>query len=268
MESRFFYTAIDTEEGRQSLDKTLYFCQKFQSSIFVYIPVSDKFLMYFTHDIVQIELDKKQNNSKDLEKKIEKKIEKSGLFYDFFKPRFFTSSSLPDVPVNFNFMSLPIPRHLANKKIGFSFLGSRISRLMHSAFFSLFIPGENKTKWEKIVVFFGGNKNRNKSLDMALSLSEISGLPLSIITINENNKSYQFYEKYKREKMPLSVDWHLYKKNEYFDILKNSLIIMGANKRSFFKDLFLQSKLDNIIQNTTEDILLAGSNLKVFYHDK
>ena len=47
----------NTPFGRETFLQSLYFCKTIQAHPVVYIPESDKLLMYFPHDAIQIDLD-------------------------------------------------------------------------------------------------------------------------------------------------------------------------------------------------------------------
>ena len=83
--------------GRETLLKSIYFCNKIGAAPIVYIPKFLKFLMYFENDVVQIDLDPSYLANPDTALKhadelLEQTVEKP----KFFNPKNFSAATLPD----------------------------------------------------------------------------------------------------------------------------------------------------------------------------
>ena len=264
MESRFFYTVIDDKEGRIVFDKVLLFCKRFQSSLLVYYPLSDKFLIYFVNDIVQINIHK-VDVSEEFRDIIKSKLKKSKIFHKKHIVKFFTSKQLPDIIPSFNFMSCPIKRDKVPKTIGVSFLGSIVTRLMRSASFPLFISGVNKNDWNKIVVFYGGKRNSREAFQFATTLSEKGNIPVHTITLNKNEKDFLIYQNYLKKSDTFTA--HLKNSlDECEELIKDSLIIIGSDNRTIFSQIFKgKSQLTKILKKFDEDLFVVGKNYKGYF---
>ena len=136
MDTQLFHIFRNTPTGRETFLQSLYFCNLMGSTPVVYVPKHTKFLMYFEKDVVQVDLDGSYlTSSETAEKHARALTEAEGLEPGFFNPKNFTASTLPDIPVDFDFMCCPRSISDLTSKIGLGYIGSRVRRIIKSAHF-------------------------------------------------------------------------------------------------------------------------------------
>ena len=114
MEKKLLHIFRNTPFGRETFLQSLYFCRQTGTALVVYIPEHTKFLMYFENDVVQIDLDASYRVCPDsAQANIDRLLEGCGVNSKMLSPKDFTASTLPDIPVDFHFMSCP--RSLSDK---------------------------------------------------------------------------------------------------------------------------------------------------------
>ena len=57
MQANLFHVFRNTPLGRETLMQSIYFCRLLDVGLTLYIPDSVRFMMYFDHDAVQVDLD-------------------------------------------------------------------------------------------------------------------------------------------------------------------------------------------------------------------
>ena len=79
--------------------QSIYFCQLLDVGLTIYIPDSVRFMMYFDHDAVQVDLDRSYLSSPETaaERAFSLAAER-GLKPDLLVPKNRTNSDLPDIP--------------------------------------------------------------------------------------------------------------------------------------------------------------------------
>jgi hypothetical protein len=88
--------------------QSIYFCKTLDLELIVYVPDAVRFMMYFDHTAVQVDLD--QSYLSDPETALERAralAAEAGLKPLFLSPKNRTASSLPDIPTHFQFMCCP-----------------------------------------------------------------------------------------------------------------------------------------------------------------
>ncbi|MDT8379140.1 MAG: universal stress protein [Desulfotignum sp.] len=258
----------NTPFGRETFLQSLYFCKIIHANPVVYIPESDKFLMYFPNDAIQIDLDSSYLTSPKTAKKHASALFKEmGFKPAFFTPRSFTASTLPDIPINYDYFCCPRSVSDLSSKIGLGHIGPKVRRIIKHAPFPVLLTSPVFKPWKSIAVFFGGSTNASKALQMGLKIAMVSKLPLDIYTLKEK-KSQTHYENIIKESnlsAPVSQflrDWHFYKKSEFdtmlYDVPHDALIVVGAYGHGVIKDLLFGSKMEKIQSTVTNNLLITG----------
>lgn len=238
-----------------------------------YIPKSDKFLMYFPNDAVQVDLDHSYLTSpKSAKKHAEDLFNEMGIKPMFYKPKNFTASTLPDVSTNFDYLCCPRSVSDSSSKIGLGYIGSKVRRIIKHATFPVLISSPVFKPWTSISVFFGGSINAVNALKLGLKTAMSSGFPLDIYTLKEKRSEDYYEELINKEGIAepvsqLSRQWHFYKKSDFdtmlYDVPHNSLIILGAYGHGIIKDILLGSKMEQIQSTVTNNLLITGPNCSV-----
>lgn len=258
----------NTPFGRETFLQSLYFCKTIHAHPVVYIPESDKFLMYFPNDAIQIDLDSSYLTSPETAKHHACELfDEMGFKPSFFAPRSFTASTLPDIPTNFDYFCCPRSVSDLSSKIGLGHIGPKVRRIIKQAPFPVLLTSLVFKPWKSIAVFFGGSTNARKALQMGLKIAMVSKLPMDIYTLREK-KSQGYYENIIKESdlaEPVSQflrDWHYYEKSEFdamlYDVPHDAMIVLGAYGHGVIKDLLFGSKMEKIQSTVTNNLLITG----------
>lgn len=213
--------------------QTALFCRMLGAAPVVYIPETPRFLMYFEKRVVQVDLDLDIDVS-DLRKRelckarASEILASSGLDAHFIQIHHRTTPDLPDVPVDFDYMSCPVPssaRHFV-----YSDLGMR--RLPAVAPFSVLIPSLVCRDWKSLAVFYAGDGKNEGVLAAGLAIAKNTGLPLDVFTKGSIPviQSASFKEHVR----------HMVAGNKgndfWMDVPPEALMIMGASGKGWFRE--------------------------------
>ncbi|MBC2703117.1 universal stress protein [Desulfobacula sp.] len=267
MNYKLLHIFRNTPFGRETFFQSLYFCKMINAYPVVYIPKSDKFLMYFSNDAVQVDLDHSYLTTPATAKShAEELFNEMGVKPMFYEPKNFTASSLPDISTNIDYLCCPRSVSDLSSKIGLGHIGPKVRRIIKHATFPILITSPVFKPWKSISVFFGGSKNALTALKLGLKIAMSSGLFLDIYTLLEKDEVY-YRDLIKKEGLDapvsqLSKQWHFYKKSNFdtmlYDVPHNSLIVLGAYGHGIIKDLLLGSKMEQIQSTVTNNLLITG----------
>ena len=270
METRLLHIFRNTPLGRETLLQSIYFCKLMNIMMTVYIPNHVKFLMYFDNDVVQVDLDNSYLTSPDTSLKHATDIlEPSGITYKFFEPKYFTASTLPDIPTNHDFMCCPRSISDPSSKIGLGHIGPRVRRIVKSARFPVLLTSAVYKEWKNITVFFGGSNNALKALKLGFRICRETGLPLDIFTQAGKNEKEEYIDIIEKaglkDELEMSLqDWLFFEtgklEENLFEVKHDSLVIIGAYGHSVIKDYLFGSKMETINSTVTNNILIVGPN--------
>ena len=247
-----------------------------QLDLHVYIPVMKKFLFYFEHSSVEVDLDasyyKQTENARE---HVETILADHGFVAQILEPEAYTASNLPDLPSDFAFMTCPRVISDLSSKIGLGNIGSKVRAILKQAPFAVRIPSQSFKKWKSVAVLFGGSESSVKALRLAVKVAEISDLPLDMFTQSENNNDRAHYRKIITEHLlDDRIDaalrhWYLYDRGDFmenlYDIPHDALIVMGIYGHGTIKDMLLGSTAENVQSTFPNSLLLAGPELKRNY---
>ncbi|MCK5836656.1 MAG: universal stress protein [Desulfobacula sp.] len=276
MNYKLLHIFRNTPFGRETFLQSLYFCKTINAFPVAYIPKSDKFLLYFSNDAVQVDLDHSYLTSPDTAKsnaeKLFKEMETKPMFY---MPKNFTASSLPDISTNFDYLCCPRSVSDMSSKIGLGHIGPRVRRIIKHATFPVLITSPVFKPWKSISVFFGGSQNAVTALTLGLKIALASGLPLDIYTLLEKKDETYYRELIKKEGLEepvtqLSSHWFFYEKSRFdtmlYDVPHNSLIVLGAYGHGVIRDLLLGSKMEQIQSTVMNNLLITGPYCSMSLH--
>ena len=268
MNYKLLHIFRNTPFGRETFLQSLYFCKTIQAYPVVYIPKSDKFLMYFSNDAVQVDLDGSYLTSPETAKEhAVDLLDEAGLPASFFEPKNFTASSLPDVSTDFDYLCCPRSVSDLSSKIGLGHLGSRVRRIIKHASFPILITSPVFKPWKSISVFFGGSKNAMNALKLGIKISMASGFGLNIHTLLEDGDEAWYKGLIQDTELSQAVDqikgqWHFWEKSELdtmlYKVPHDSLIVLGAYGHGIIKDILFGSKMEHIQSTVTNNLLITG----------
>lgn len=258
----------NTPFGREMLLATMYFSGTMGVSPVVYIPEHTKFLMYFENDVVQVDLDGSYLRSPETARDRVTEIASSMNIQTpkFLAPKNFTASTLPDIPVNFDFMTCPRSISDLSSKIGLGYIGPRVRRIVQSAQFPVLIPSSVFKPFKSIAVLFGGSANAVKAFRLGLRLGRTSNLPIELFTLERRRKK-EDYEALLAES-GLSGDlrrvkeWHVFSKDGFEDNLyavpHDALVVLGAYGHGLIRELLFGSTMETVQATLPNSMIIVG----------
>ena len=251
----------------------MYFCSITRSSMVVYVPEYTKFLMYFENDVVQVDLDGSYlSYPETAQDHVHELLDSQGLEAEFVEPKNFTASTLPDIPVDFDFMCCPRSISDLSTKISLGHIGTRVRKIIQSAHFPVLIPGSSFKKWKSILVFFGGSANSIHAVNLGLRLARQTGLPLDMFTQVEGKRAKDNYKKRlenegvaeecdKRIRTWLVFDQKDFEENLY-QVPHDALVVTGAYGHGLVKEILFGSKMETIQSIVTNTMMVAGPHYR------
>lgn len=268
MDYKLLHIFRNTPFGRETFLQSLYFCKTVKASPVVYIPKSDKFLFYFSNDVIQVDLDASYLAHPDTaEDRARKLLEDHGVKEIFLTPKNYTASSLPDLPTHFDFLCCPRSVSDMSSKIGLGHIGPKVRRIIKHASFPVFITSSVFKPWKSIAVLFGGSENAVNALKLGLKLSLASGFPLDIYTLMEGRDQDYYKETAKKQPFwemaqPRINKWHFWEKDQFdqmlYDIPHDALLVLGAYGHGALKDILFGSKMEQIQSTLGNNMLVTG----------
>jgi hypothetical protein len=269
MKPRLFHIFRNTPFGRETILQSLYFCKLMDLSPVVYFPESDKFLMYFENEAIQIDLDSSyMKNTETAERNISEIVEEFKLTPVYLRSETKTATNLPDVKADFEYMTCPRTISDLSSKIGLGYIGSRVRKIVRSAQFPVLIPSAVFKPWKSVTVFFGGSVNSVNAMRLAITVSKSSGKPLKVITFKEKNKSVEDYENILKQARLFDLleknisSWDFYEissmEKDLYQVPHDSILVLGAYGHGVIKDVLFGSVLEKIQAIMPNSMLIAG----------
>ena len=268
MQRRLLHIFRNTPFGRETLLQSVYFCKTVKVALAIYIPASTKFLMYFENDVVQVDLDHSYLSSPDTAlMRASTIVEQNGLEAEFLTPKDFTTSSMPDLPTNFDYMSCPRSMSDRSSRIGFGHIGPKVRRIVNSAGFPILMPSSAYKEWHSVAVFSGGAANTVNALRLGLHISRACGMPLDIFVQAEKDFQDTSGQAIKVGSLDQEVkhsvrEWHKFEKAKFCDSLyevpHDALVVLGAYGRGPIKQICFGSQTERIRCTIPNNLLVVG----------
>ena len=250
--------------------QSIHFCKLLECSIEIYIPQSTRFLMYFENDVTQVDLDSSYLTAPDTAREHALDlVTQAGLTPEFFEPKNYTASTLPDIPTDYDFMCCPRSISDLSSKIGLGYIGPRVRKIVQSAHFPVIITNGVFKPWTSIAVFFGGSINAVKSLKLGLRIARKIGFGLNLITQVEHRKADHYERIIKENHLQAEVDqhvqhWFRFESNNLeenlYAIPHDALAVLGAYGHGLIKEIVFGSKMEKIQSTIPNNLLIVGPN--------
>lgn len=270
MEHHLFHIFRNTPFGRETLLQSLYFCRTVGIAPILYIPEHTKFLMYFENDVVQVDLDNAYLTSPETARDhAETLLREAGFEPDFFSPKHFTATTLPDVTTQFDFMCCPRSVSDLSSKIGLGYIGPRVRRIVRSARFPVLITSPVFKPWTSVSVFFGGSHNAINALRLGVRICRESGFPLDVFTQAESRTRQDYEQIVDDHGLKAELDRHLRHwkvfdqgriEDNLYDVPHDALVVLGAFGHGLIRDFVFGSKMETIQATVPNNLLIAGPN--------
>lgn len=265
---RLLHIFRNTPFGRETLLHSLYFCESLGLDMTVYIPRMPRFLMYFEHEAVQVDLDSSYlADPGSAIDHLDEIVSGRSVRLEILEAEDFTASTLPDVPTNVDFMTCPRIIADLSTKIALGKIGSTVRSILKAARFPVLIPSPAYKPWQSVAVFFGGSVNAVKSFYLGLRVARNSGRPLDVYTMAGKNERDQ-YESILVENgldKPMAEEvrsWRYYEGGDFekrlYDVPHDALVVLGAYGHGLIKDVFFGSKMELVQSVLPNPLLVAG----------
>ncbi len=261
--------------GKETLLHSIDFCRKLDLKLTIYTPRTKKFLMYFSQNTLEVNLDASYvKYPQTAREHAEAVLEYAGYKATFIEPETFTASSLPDLPTDIDFMTCPrVISDLSAK--GPLSIGAGVREILRRAPFPVLIPIQGFQDWKSVAVLFGGSRNGLRALNIGINIAKASGLPLDVFTQSEKNFKRSDYEEIV-ERHHLTQDlqdtlrkWEIYEGGEFIDNLfyipHDALIVMGIFGYGLVKDKFFGNIAETVQSSCANTLLLAGPEMRKDY---
>ena len=269
MENRLLHIFRNTPLGRESLLQSVYFCNRIDAVLTVYVPLSTKFLMYFENDVVQVDLDASYlTDPATAETHAREIIEQDGGRVAFLTPKHYTASTLPDIPTDFDFMCCPRSISDLSSKIGLGYIGPRVRRIVQSARYPVLITSGAFKPWQSVTVFFGGSVNAVKACRLGLSIAQQTGMPLDLFTQAGADRSRDDYRQVLEQAgLADALDsalrqWHFFEsgrlEENLYAVAHDTLAVVGAFGHGIIRDIIFGSKMETIQSVLPNNLLIVG----------
>jgi hypothetical protein len=224
--------------------------------------------MYFSRQVVTVDLDKAFLRAPETAREHALELmEQAGVDGSFLEPKAYTASVLPDIPVDFAFMTCPRSISDLSTKIGLGYIGPKVRSIVNNAYFPVLIPTPVYKEWNSIMVFFGGSSNAINALRLGVRISEKSQLPLQMFTYAEK-KPQSHYEDILRDNNLFSmvdsgdIKWLFFEKGEFRDLLyhvpHDSLVVVGAYGHGAIKEVLFGSMMEEIQTVLPNNMVIVG----------
>ncbi len=263
-----FHIFRNTPLGKETLRQAADFTKKIHSTLHVYIPEFDRFMIYFDRAPVEIKLDKTYLYSPETAfDNMQKVLEEMQVPVKMVHSKTKTGSNLPDINPDFDIISLP--RVMAENRGGF--LGTAIGRGVRSLIKASGAPaiiGPGRfAEWNRIWAFYGGSQHALKALKWAVVLAHRLNYQLVVNTVLENDRPESYYRQLLSENGLSEVDfteWRFWPKQPFINVMnqipRDALIIIGAYGHGAIRERLMGSKTEMIIHNNANLLMLIGEN--------
>lgn len=276
MQPKLLHIYRNTPSGRETWLQSAWFCALLNAEPNCYLPRDKKFLLYFEHDAVQVDLDESYlRNAETAQRECLDAARPFGVEPRIIEPAGYSATNLPDLPTDFSYMTCP--RVISDKmsKIGLGHIGPGVRRIVGVAHFPVLIPSTVFKPWQSVMVLFGGSQTSVKALKLALALARKSGKPLDIFT-QAKGQSKQEYEDILQQNGLLHEvrsqvrQWRFFESGEAADNLMavphDALAVLGAFGHGLIRELVFGSFMELAQTVLTNSMLLVGPRYTVRNH--
>lgn len=268
MKKQLLHIFSNVPFGRHMLTQSVYFCKKTQTSLAVHIPKYDQLLMYFEYEAVTVALNRDFLNSPETaEKHVNEIVRQGGLEPNFVEPVSYTASRLPDIPVDFEYMSCPRSIGDLSTNINLGHMEATVRNIVKNALFPVLIPTSAYTEWKSLTVFFDGSQHSVRSMKIGIDISKRSGFPLLVFTHAEKSPRSHYKEILKKNELfegirKGEIEWLFFEKGEFsenlYEVPFHSLVITGAYGHGLIKELLFGSRMEEIHTILPNNMLIVG----------
>lgn len=268
MKNQLLHIFSNVPFGRHMLMQSAYFCRKTKTALAVHIPKYDQLLMYFENEAVTVHLNKDFLRSPETaEQHVNEIVRQGKLESNFVEPISYTASSLPDIPVDFEYMSCPRSIGDLSTKTNLGHMEATVRNIVKNARFPVLIPTTAYTEWKSLTVFFDGSQHSVRAMKIGIAISGHSGFPLLVFTQAENSPRSHYKQILEKNELfegikKGEIEWLVFEKGEFAENLYavpfDSLLITGAYGHGLIKELLFGSRMEEIHTILPNNMLIVG----------
>jgi hypothetical protein len=272
MSNNLFHVFRNTPLGRETFMQSLYFCRALDVGLTIYIPESVRFLMYFDHDAVQVDLDRSYLRSPETATNRALSLAAdAGVKPRFLSPTNHTARDLPDIPTHFAFMCCPRSISDLSSKIGLGYIGPKVRRIIRSAGFPVLLTSPVFKPWNSIAVLFGGSDSALNALRSGIQVAKRSGYPLDLFIQLEQDDGY-YDRRIQEAGLEKAVarygrDRYQFTDGEFvhnlYALPHDALVFSGAYGHGLIKNMLFGSKVELAQTTLTNSMLVSGPHTMV-----
>jgi nucleotide-binding universal stress UspA family protein len=268
MRQKLLHIYRNTPLGRETILQSACFAEQLGLDLHVYIPEHRRFLMYFEHEAVQIDLDGSYltmpGSARHNATQLCGRAEGEGLH--FVEPSAFTASGLPDLPTNYEFMCCPRVVSEGTAKLSLGHIGTKVRKIMVQAPFPVLIPSPVYKPWTSVAALFGGSDNAVASLRLALRVARDAGVPLRLFSQAEPGDRDELEgvleEHGLLDEVLDNAEWTVFEEGELtenlFAVPHDALVCLGAYGHGFIRDVVFGSTMELVQTNLPNNLLIVG----------
>ncbi len=272
MKNQLLHVFENTPFGREIFLQSIYFCKMTGLHLKVLIPNHPQFLMYFSREVVTTNLPKSFfTGAETAREHVENLVQAAGADASFVEPKGYTASTLPDIPVDFSFMTCLRSVSDLSGKFHLGHIGTEVRTIIKNAEFPILIPTPIYKEWKRIIVFFGGSQNKVKALRLGIRLQLLSGVPMMLFTYAENKPRAYYEEILEEHKVlfgikPGGVEWLFVEKGHFkealYDVPPDGLIVAGAYGHGLIKEVLFGDLMEEMHALLPNNMLIVGPNYR------
>lgn len=272
MLANLFHVFRNTPLGRETLMQSIYFCRTLDLGLTIYIPDAVRFMMYFQHEAVQIDLDRSYlNDPETAAERARALAAENGLKPRFLHPKNRTASDLPDIPTHFAYMSCPRSVSDLSSKIGLGYIGPKVRRIIRTAGFPVLMTSPVFKPWKSIAVLFGGSESALNALRSGIQISKRSGYPLDLFIQLERDADY-YESKIRDAGLEDALERHCRQRYQFsngdfshnlYALPHDALALTGAYGHGLINNLLFGSKMETAQNTLTNNMLVSGPQATV-----
>jgi nucleotide-binding universal stress UspA family protein len=266
MDQPLLHIFRNTPFGRETLLQSAYFCRRLQLPLSIHVPKFKRFLFYFEHDVVQVDLDDSYlTNPATAREHIRDILSLHQLEHTLVQPLGQAASVLPHLPVEFSFMTCPRSMSEDTRKIALGTIGSRVRRIVQAAQFPIYLPAAVFKPWTRLAVLYGGSDNAAGALRLALEINRRCNAPLQIFSQGERSEfETQLLAQGFAQAQIEAFDWQFFAAGdlleELYRVPHDSLVLLGAYGKGAIRQTLFGSTMEKVQSNLPNSLMVVGPN--------
>jgi hypothetical protein len=268
MNASMLHIYRNTPQGRETLLQSAYFCRRLGVSLRIYIPTEMKFLLYFEHDAVQVDLDSSYLTGPTTALDRCRAVLRDAHFdAEFVEAKDYSASNLPDVSTDWEFMCCPRVISELSSKMVLGYIGSKVRKILMNASFPVLMPSPVYKPWKSVAVLFGGSHNGIKAFNLGVTIARNSGLPMDVFTQagkgDRDNFEALVEEKGLGQLMQEHVRrWEIFESGTFgenlFFVPHDALVVLGAFGHGLIRDIMFGSTMETVQTVLPNNMLIVG----------